>query len=548
MTKWLLTLLTVGGLQAQASALNVEFVPGEYIVRLKKPINNKEIGSIAQNLSMELKEVLPTSVPLVLVRTSVVMKDAHIMKTLMENPSVENVERNFIYRASALPNDKEFGKLWGLKNTGQKDPAPASPGARPPQNGIEGMDIDAERAWDITTGSTDVVVAIIDSGIQVTNPDLVNNIWVNTAEANGQAGVDDDNNGYIDDINGYDFVTDKGQVIDENGHGTHVAGTIGGQGNNSAGVVGVNWTVRMMGLRFLNAQGGGTLADALKAIDYATAMGAKISNNSWGGGGYSDELRAAIQRASDAGSLFVAAAGNSADNNDQTPSYPANYQIPNVISVAAIDNRGELADFSCFGKRMVHVGAPGVNILSTTPKGLLSYSGTSMAAPHVAGVAALVLAQFPNLTMKELRDRVVKTARPIQGLKGRVSTGGLVNAYNALENLQAPPDPNDPENWPVEQLMLSSQHPYPHNADLTYNIRVSGAKRFALYFRNFETETNYDFLEFIDSNGTVIDKWSGNRAGEFSMPIDGDTVRLRFISDSSVNKHGWDIEKVAVQR
>ncbi|MBX9768760.1 MAG: S8 family serine peptidase [Bdellovibrionales bacterium] len=548
MTKWLTALLTLGALQAHANASNVDFVPGEYLVRLKSSIENREIHSIAQKLSIEVKEVMPTLVPLVLVQTSVVIKDTHIIKALMENPEVENVERNLIYRASALPNDKEFEKLWGLKNTGQEDPGSNDPDGRPPQEGIAGMDIDAERAWEITTGSANVVVGIIDSGIDVTNPDLVNNIWINAAEASGQAGVDDDNNGYVDDVNGYDFVKNKGQVIDENGHGTHVSGTIGGQGNNNSAVAGVNWTVRMMGLRFLNAQGGGTLGNAIKAIDYATKMGARITNNSWGGGGYSDELRAAIQRASDAGILFVAAAGNDASNNDQKASYPSNYQIPNVISVAAIDNRGELADFSCFGKRMVHIGAPGVNILSTTPKGLASYSGTSMATPHVTGVAALVLSQFPNLTLKELRDRVVKTARPIPGLKGRVSTGALLNAYNALENLQAPPDPNDPENWPKEPFHLSGQHPYPDNASIKYTVRVPGAKRFALYFKNFDTENNYDFIEFLDPQGNVLDKWSGNRNGEYTLPIDGDSVVLKFTSDTSVNKHGWDIERVAVDR
>ena len=538
-------ILTLGVLIWPASGFSVEFVPGEYLIRLKSPAHSRSRGTIAQELGMEVKEVLPTLAPLVVVRTSVVLKDSYIIKKLMENPEVANVERNLIYRATALPNDKNLEKLWGLKNTGQDDPGTPD---FPAQAGVVGMDIDAERAWDITTGSADVVVGIIDSGIDVTHPDLRNNIWENLAEKNGSPGVDDDKNGYVDDVNGYDFHLDQGKVIDENGHGTHVAGTIGGQGNNYSGVVGVNWAVRMMSLRFLDNQGAGNLANAIKAIDYATRMGVRITNNSWGGPGYSEELKAAVQRAHDAGMLFLAAAGNTALDNDMSPSYPANFRIRNVISVAAVNNRGELADFSCYGLRSVHIGAPGVNILSTKPGGLEVQSGTSMATPYATGVAALVLSRFPDLTLRELRNRIVRTARPIPGLSGRVSTGAMLNAFNAIENLQVPPDPNDPENWPQEAFLLSSAHPYSDNLSQSYTLRVPGAKKFALYFRNFDTEYAYDRLELVDRSGNLLETWTGMRSGEFSFPIVGDSVTLRFTTDGSVTGYGWDIDGVAVQR
>ncbi|MBM4165045.1 MAG: hypothetical protein FJ222_11490, partial [Lentisphaerae bacterium] len=306
-------------------------------------------------------------------------------------------------------------------------------------------DIDAPEAWDISTGSTNIVVGVIDTGIDYTHPDLASNMWVNTAELNGTPGVDDDGNGFVDDIHGYDFANDDGNPMDDHFHGTHCAGTIGGVGNNGIGVAGVCWTVRMMGLKFLNAEGSGALSDAMEAIYYATANGAKLTSNSWGGGGYDDALRDAIADAGNHGLLFVAAAGNSAGNNDVLPTYPGSYDCSNIIAVAATDNNDALASFSCYGATSVDIGAPGVDILSCFPTyktqamtdggyptNYNTISGTSMATPAVAGACALLALVHPELTLAQWRAQLLLQADPVPALAGKCFTGARLNVFQAL--------------------------------------------------------------------------------------------------------------------
>ena len=338
---------------------------------------------------------------------------------------VAYVEPDFLIEPAAVPNDPSFGSLWGLNNTGQS-------------GGLFDADIDAVEAWQTTTGSRDVVIAVIDSGIDYTHPDLAANIWTNPGEIPGD-GIDNDGNGYVDDVHGYDFYDNDGDPMDDNSHGTHVAGTIGAVGDNGRGMTGVNWQVSMMGLRFLGGNGSGSTSGAIGAINYATRMrrdfGVNVvaTNNSWGGGGYSTSLRDAIEAGGEAGILFVAAAGNSAGNNDSSPSYPASYDSDAIISVAATDRSSRLAGFSNFGATSVDVAAPGVSIYSTTPNNsYASYSGTSMAAPHVAGVIGLLAAANPDATAAELREAILTTTTPVAGLDGRVATGGLINAEAAL--------------------------------------------------------------------------------------------------------------------
>ncbi|MGA2093735.1 MAG: S8 family serine peptidase, partial [Sedimentisphaerales bacterium] len=320
--------------------------------------------------------------------------------------------------------------------------------------GTANADIDAVSAWNITTGSDDVVIAIIDTGIDYSHPDLAANIWTNPGEIAGN-GIDDDHNGYIDDIHGYDFCTYGGHIrdsdpMDEHNHGTHVSGTIGACSNNHAGVTGINWHCKLMSCRFLDEDGYGNVADAIDAINYAVANGAKVLNNSWGGGGYSASLAAAVTNARDNGVLFVAAAGNDSTDNDTTPQYPASYQIGNVISVAATDDDDALAYFSNYGQSTVHLGAPGVSILSTVLNNEYQwYSGTSMATPHVSGVAALLLAQNPAISLNELKARLIWTGDPVSALAGKTISGRRLNAYNALT---AQPglmvvEPNDGITW-----------------------------------------------------------------------------------------------------
>ncbi|MNJ91045.1 Thermophilic serine proteinase precursor [compost metagenome] len=526
------------GLNAFAAA--PEAVPGEYIVKLKNSVSAKSnINVLSQQLGSYIKDTIPGQ-NIVVIKRPVFEIQSNVVKSLSQNDLVDIVEPNYIYSINKTPNDPMLGQLWGMKNDGQKDSENRA--------GVVGVDIGAEQAWDITTGSQDVVVAVIDTGLNYNHPDLKDNAWVNEAEAKGKPGVDDDGNGIIDDIHGAAFIktTPSGDPMDDHGHGSHCSGTIGARGDDGKGIVGVAWNVRIMGVKFLDRNGSGSLDNALKAIDYATKMGAKVMSNSWGGGGYSETLKQAIERSNTAGALFVAAAGNESNNNDSNPSYPASYQVPNVLSVAAINNRGEIASFSNYGRSSVHVGAPGVNIVSSiTGAAYDSWSGTSMATPHVSGMAVLLASAEPTLTGIQMKERIVATAKPITGLRGQVKSGGLANAYTMLTNTIPQPDPNDPVNWTKTPVSVSSTHPYADNAKEEYEVRVPGAKQISLYFERFETEREYDKVELYDSKGNKVQTLSGRNDDTYSSVIDGDYVRIVFTSDNSINKYGFDITQAA---
>ena len=332
----------------------------------------------------------------------------------------------------STPNDPRYGDLYGLHNTGQS-------------GGTTDADIDAPEAWQVSTGSRDVIVGVIDTGIDYTHTDLAANMWVNPGEIAGN-GIDDDANGFVDDVHGYDFANDDGDPFDDNGHGTHCAGTIGGVGNNGVGVAGVNWEVSLMGLKFLDANGSGSTSDAIQAVNYATMMknqygqNVRVTSNSWGGGGSSSAMRQAIESGAEAEIVFIAASGNDGMNNDTNPQYPASYTSDAVISVAATDRNDALANFSNYGATSVDIAAPGVGIVSTTPgNSYASFSGTSMATPHVAGAAALALAVDPTLTVSQLRSGLLGTVDAVAGLAGKTVTGGRLNVGRLVESLSSDP-------------------------------------------------------------------------------------------------------------
>lgn len=523
---------------ASAERSESEAAPGQYVIQLKRERSHYQRGSLEKQLQARIVDVVRSDLIVIQREASETAEAA--LRSLREAPSVRRAEPNFIYRIVRVPNDADYGRLWGLSNGGDRDSA----GTR----GIKGIDIGAEKAWDITTGSKNVIVAVIDTGVDFRVPDLASNKWVNTAELNGLPGVDDDKNGFVDDIHGYNFVSNKGDSTDDNEHGTHCAGTIGGAGNDGRGVVGVNWDVSIMALKFLDASGGGTLANAIRAIDYATKMGAHVMSNSWGGGSYSVLLEESIEKARDAGILFIAAAGNSSSNNDSFPSYPASYTTDNVVSVAAIDNRGVLASFSNYGVNTVHLAAPGVNIYSTVPSGFDTFSGTSMATPHVAGVAALLLADKPGQKYSELKDRLLTSARPLAGLRGKVKTGGMVDAYYALAGLSAPADPNDPANWSNHlPYQLSTSHPYANGLSETYTVHIPGAKRISVRFPKFDTENGYDKVQFFNGAGESLGNLSGKRDGIYAPVAEGDTLVLKFTTDGSVTAYGFDVDMVSYE-
>ncbi len=324
------------------------------------------------------------------------------LSALQNRSDVAMASPDFKVHLNATPNDPSYASQWALENGADAD-------------------IDASQAWNYGT-SSNVVVAVIDTGVDYNHVDLVSNIWTNSREVAGN-GIDDDRNGYVDDLRGWNFVANNNNPMDDNGHGTHVAGTIGAVGNNGIGVSGIAWSAKIMALKFMDASGSGDLSDAVAAIDYARVNGAKIINASWGSGDFSSVLQSAISRFQSVGGIFVAAAGNESANNAQVASYPANYALSNVISVAASSSNDTLASFSNYGTN-VDIAAPGVSILSTVPGNRYDrYSGTSMATPHVAGAFALLWGQNPNLTATQLMSLVTTNTDPV--LKDRTIHGRL---------------------------------------------------------------------------------------------------------------------------
>ncbi|MFW5882650.1 MAG: S8 family serine peptidase [Planctomycetota bacterium] len=336
-------------------------------------------------------------------------------------PQIAGVDNDYVVQPLIEPDDPRYtdGSLWGLHNTGQDD-------------GTEDADIDAPEAWDITTGSEEVLIGVIDTGIQIDHPDLEANIWTNPGEIAGN-GIDDDGNGYIDDVHGWDFIDEDNDPQDDHSHGTHVAGTIGASGDDGVDLVGVAWTVRMMALKFMGPKGGLT-SDAVEAVAYATEMGAMATNNSWGGGGYNQTLYDTIGDAGEAGSLFVAAAGNSGGDSDAKGLYPAAYDHDCIISVAASDRDDELASFSNYGATTVDLAAPGAAILSSTPTDdYATWNGTSMATPHVTGTAALLKSLDTQMPMDICKRLLLDNVDVIADFDGLMTTGGRLNAHAALQ-------------------------------------------------------------------------------------------------------------------
>lgn len=353
------------------------------------------------------------------------------IEALSKHPAVKYAEPDYQLRALGVPDDTLFSDLWGMNNTGQT-------------SGVVDADIDAVEAWDITTGSSDIIVGVIDTGVDYTHPDLQANMWVNPGEIAGD-GIDNDGNGYIDDIYGINAITGDGDPMDDQSHGSHVSGTLGATGNNSQGVVGVNHQVSIAGCKFLSAAGTGSTSDAIECVDYFVALknaghNVRVTNNSWGGGGFSQALADSITDSENADILFVAAAGNDGVDNDINPHYPSSYEHDSILAVANTTHTDEMAWDSQWGLTSVDMGAPGSAILSTIPGGgYASYSGTSMATPHVAGAAALVLSINPNLTAIELKQLLMDSGDYNTNLDGLTVAATRLNVHQAL--LDADPEP-----------------------------------------------------------------------------------------------------------
>lgn len=422
-------------LKSASVKADYDMVPNEILVKFKEGTDASKKTLVFERLGGKLKEKILTKmmeksgdkegVDLVSISGPV----ANAILAARNYPEIEYAEPNYIYQHFAASNDTYYtnGSLWGMYSSSS---SPAN------QYGSQ-----AASAWSKgNTGSSDVYIGIIDEGYMYTHEDLAANAGTNPGEVAGN-GTDDDGNGYVDDIYGWDFDGNNNTVFDGTGddHGTHVAGTIGGVGGNGKGVAGICWNVKLLSAKFLGNRGG-TTANAIKAVDYFTALknaGVNIvaTNNSWGGGGFSQGLFDAIVRANNAGILFIAAAGNSGTNNDVTASYPSNYTNSNIIAVAAITSTGGLASFSQYGATTVDLGAPGSGIWSTVPKsskgkvisGYASYNGTSMATPHVTGAVALYVSTHPGATAAQIKAAILGSVTPTSSLAGKTATGGRLN-------------------------------------------------------------------------------------------------------------------------
>lgn len=481
-----------------------EAVSDELIIKFKTDNTTDQALTILQHGATNAEQILDSTNNADLEKLYTIKTTGGLESTLEalnHDPRVEYAEPNYIVHADLTPNDTNYGALWGLHNWGQS-------------GGTADADTDAPEAWDVTVDGSGVVVGVIDTGIDYEHEDLAANIWTNPGETPDN-GVDDDNNGYVDDLYGWDFINDDNDPTDDHSHGTHVAGTIAGVGNNGIGVVGVHWTGKIAALKFLGSNGSGPLSDAIEAIQYAIDMGFAVTNNSWSGSTYSQALYDVIASANDAGQLLVAAAGNNYWDMDAaaTKSYPAYFDLANIISVAASTRIDVRSDFSNWGLTSVDLAAPGSSIYSTTPNNTYGYkSGTSMASPHVAGAAALVWSYQPDLTAAEVKSALLDNVDPVSAFDGLTVTGGRLNINNAIIAVTPAPPPPPINTAPTAVV----GGPYTAVTLETFTIDGSGS-----------TDPEGDTLSFtwnmgdgtVFTTGDAVITHSYGAAGEFTITL-----------------------------
>ncbi|MDQ4128944.1 MAG: S8 family serine peptidase, partial [Actinomycetota bacterium] len=435
--------------ETQPASDETPFAPGRILVKVEDSAPANALASVNRENGASVEEKIPDS------QVSVVdlpegLSVAEAVEVYEGSAVVEYAEPDYQLTPTVTaptPSDPSFSKMYTMYNTGQL-------------RGTADADLDAREAWNTTTGSPETVVAVIDTGMDITHKDLNGNIWTNPGESGLDAagndkatnGVDDDNNGKVDDVHGWDFRNEDNSVYDgakQDSHATHIAGTIAAEGNNDLGVTGINWQAKIMPLKFIGADGVGYVSDAVEALNYAVAQGVEISNNSYGfydscGGCYARALQNAIADADRAGHLFVTAAGNGGadwvgDDNEVVPFYPASYSNPNIIAVAASNSKDELTSFSNYGTTSVDLAAPGKDVLSTLPDDKYGYGlGTSVATPHVTGVAALYKSRFSQASDTDIKASILGSVDQKPAMVGKLLTGGRLNAARALGENTAP--------------------------------------------------------------------------------------------------------------
>ncbi|MBC7796270.1 MAG: S8 family serine peptidase [Pyrinomonadaceae bacterium] len=479
------------------------FVEGELLVKFKNNSNSNVQSSLNRQIGADsIKDFPDLQWQLIKLPANLSVQDA--VATYQSFAEVEIAQPNFIYHIDATPNDTRYSELYGMTKIG------------------------ATTAWDSTKGNSKVVIAVIDTGVNYLHEDLAANIWQNSAEIAGN-GVDDDANGYIDDVNGYDFANGDANPDDDQGHGTHLAGTIGAVGNNAKGVTGVNWNVRLMVLKTHDTTGNSTSAKLVEAFNYARMMksrgvNVKATNNSYGGCneacGFDQATKDAIDAAGKSEILNVFAAGNNNRNIDTTPFYPASYDSPSIISVAASDANDNKASFSNTGTVGVDLAAPGVNILSTIRSGGYGFnSGTSMAAPHVAGAVALIASAYPNSSAQAIKARLLNSVDKLPQWNNLVKTGGRLNVARAIK---ARPVLDFDGDGRTDYSVIQNSN----NAIIWHNFNLADGyslTSFGLFSRDVAVPADYD-----GDGKTDIAVWRGDSQATFYFLNSGDNTFQAF--------------------
>lgn len=454
--------------------------------------------------------------------------------------SVVYAEPDYIYSVASTVNDPEYSRQWGLENQGQT-------------NGSVDADINAEKMWDIEVGSDKVVIGIIDTGVDYKHHDLRENMWKNPGEIPGN-NIDDDQNGFIDDVYGINSIKDNGDPMDDNRHGTHVAGTIGALGNNKIGVSGVAQKVKMAACKFLGKSGSGSISDAVECMQYFADLKSRKTNpvnlvainNSWGGGGFSQSMLDAIKAHERLGILFIAAAGNAGNNNDLSAFYPATYDVSNVISVAATDHNDALASFSNYGQKTVHVAAPGAAILSTLPNeeyGILS--GTSMAAPHVAGLSAIIASHFPDLSFSGVKNLIISGGQPIRSLSGKLISGRRIRGADkdGIGSLTC-----EDQIMVVKAQTLSLNHTLTVGDTLNLSALYVNCEKMGGDLSIYSDEKESIILKDDGKNGDKIANdgissldWTPSKPGTYQLNFSIETITV-VVKDKTLEEKDWEID------